>query len=183
MSEIHFRIDELEAQNQELITDIDRLQAENEMLKGNAADKFAHMVGCKEPVMGATCLSCEDVKWAKLFAEEAELKAENKALLMERAEIMEIQAEAMGYNSVGDHAPLTMADAAAKAIASLRQQVAQLEAEAELGNIPYREAVALRERVGELEAKARAFLDVRFDMPTEYLKAARELNEALAGKE
>lgn len=36
-------------------------------------------------------------------------------------------AEAMGHESVGDHAPLTMADAAAKALLSLRQRVTELE--------------------------------------------------------
>jgi len=34
---------------------------------------------------------------------------------------------------------------------ALRARVEELEAEAELGNVPYREAVALQKRVGELE--------------------------------
>jgi len=38
-------------------------------------------------------------------------------------------------------------------IEELQHRIKELEAEAELGNIPYREAIALQKRVGELEAR------------------------------
>jgi len=98
---------------------------------------------------------------------EDRLREENKSLLTERTEVMEILAEAMGHESVGDHAPLTMADAVAKALVSLRRQVGEvlelLQAVAKseqsricCGHGDYRHYLT----VGwELEGKIKQFLD------------------------
>ena len=79
--------------------ELDDRRVENEMLKGRAADKFVHAKGCKEPIMSATCLSCEDIKWAQFFADETALREENERL-RERVRELEgtIRKSVKGYD-------------------------------------------------------------------------------------